>query len=194
MKSLNIKPGDVLEVYNRNDGPYIPRETEIIYLGEEDIDGVKYALYFTIDNNKKKGYVSDIYKRPMDVFKDFIDQGIYRNNSGSKIPKSILKDIEFNVEKQKENLAVFEEEVQKKLKKISPAVKKRRSSKGSSKGSSPDVKNEKDSVLTSDVKNEILSYFSDKKHARKHYKGGRIKTTKKTRCCKVQKSRKSRKH
>jgi len=129
----NIKPGDVFETYDKNrfdpdsddDSyygsddeeyymPYIARESEVIYLGKEDIDGVTYGHFLTVSNNKESSYTF-YYKRPMVDFLQGIKVGIYRDNRGSKIPQPLLEEIRFNVEKQKENLDALEENVKVKL-------------------------------------------------------------------------------
>jgi hypothetical protein len=182
----NIKPGDVFEMYDKNrfdpdsddesyDGsddemyyePYIAREQETIYLGKEDIDGVTYGHFLTVSNSKESSYTF-YYKRPLSEFLRGIKVGIYRDNRGSKIPQPLLEEIRFNVDKQKENLHVLEEEVQKKV----PIE------------------------LSPDVKNKILGYFA-KGNLKEHYEGGRAKKTKKTRRSvkskKIKRSRKSKK-
>lgn len=181
----NIKPGDVFEMYDKNrfdpdsddesyDGsddemyyePYIAREQETIYLGKEDIDGVTYGHFLTVSNSKGFSYTF-YYKRPMSEFLRGIKVGIYRDNRGSKIPQSLLEEIQFNVDKQKENLDVLEEEVQKKV----PIE------------------------LSPNVKNKILSNFAKGSKIKEHYEGGgRIKKSRKTRrIVKSKKSKKSRK-
>jgi hypothetical protein len=179
----NIKPGDVFEMYDKNRfdpdsdddsyygsddemyyEPYIARESEVIYLGKEDIDGVTYGHFLTVNNSKGLSYTF-YYKRPLSEFLRGIELGIYRDNRGSKIPQPLLEEIRFNVDKQKENLDTLEEKVQEKI----PIE------------------------LSPDVKNKILGYFAKGK-LKQNYEGGRIKKTRKTRrSVKSRKSRKSRK-
>jgi hypothetical protein len=171
MERHNIEIGNVFEVHNyMNSEPYIKGETQIIYLGQDEglIDGLKYGNFVTV-NNKKGQEGVHYFKRPMVIFLDFIDQGIYINKNESHISQKLLEDIRFNVDKQKESLNALVTEVQEKVQKEEP-------------------------ILTPEIKNEILSFFTNRKTPKEHYKGGNIKKKRKTRrSVKSKKSRKSRK-
>ena len=172
MERHNIEIGNVFEVHNyMNSEPYKKGETQIIYLGQDEelIDGLKYGNFVTVNNNKGQESVH-YFKRPMVIFLDFIDQGIYINKNESNISQPLLEEIRFNVDKQKESLNALVTEVQEKVQKEEP-------------------------ILTPEIKNEILSFFTNRKTiAKEHYKGGNIKKKRKTRrSVKSKKSRKSRK-
>jgi len=172
MKSPNIKFGNVFEVHNyMNSEPYKKGETQIIYLGQDEelINGVKYGNFVTV-NNKIGQESVHYYKRPMVIFLEFIDQGIYKKKSESNISQELLKEICFNVDKQKECLNALVREVQQKVQKEEP-------------------------ILTPELKNEILNFFTNRKTPKEHFKAGRIKKTRKTRrSVKSKKSINSRKH
>jgi hypothetical protein len=172
MERHNIEIGNVFEVHNyMNYEPYIKGETQIIYLGQDEgfIDGLKYGNFVTV-NNKKGQESVNYYKRPMVIFLDFIDQGIYKKKNISKERQKHLEEIRFNVDKQKESLNALVTEVQQKVQKEEP-------------------------ILTPEIKNEILSFFTNRKTPKEHYKAGRIKKTRKTRrSVKSKNSINSRKH
>jgi hypothetical protein len=100
-KNPNIKDGDVFEIYNYNNkhdddddddnnknSPLILTESKLIYLGTENIRDHEHAIYVTINENKKT--ISEIFKKPIDVFYEFINKGIYKKISGSNIHEIVL--------------------------------------------------------------------------------------------------------
>jgi hypothetical protein len=185
----NIKPGDVFETYDKNRfdpdsdddsyygsddemyyEPYIARESEVIYLGKEDIDGVTYGHFLTVSNSKGFSYTF-YYKRPMVDFLQGIKVGIYRDNRGSKIPQPLLEEIRFNVEKQKENLDTLEENVEVKL--------------------PPDLKN---NILSNFAKGNKIKEHYEGGRVKKSRKSRKTRKTKRSvKSKKMRKSRKSKK-
>jgi hypothetical protein len=156
------KPGDIF------DGMY-----PFTYLGKIQKPVVQILLYNPINEN-----YTEMREIPEDIF--FQDYNTKFRNTGSQIPENLLKEVRFNVEKQKENLTALEENIPVEL--------------------SSDVKNK---ILSNYVKGKIKQHYKDEgdedykeggrplKKTRKFKKMRTTRTTRTTR--KTKKSRKTRK-
>jgi hypothetical protein len=148
------KPGDIF------DGMY-----PFTYLGKIQKPVVQILLYNPINEN-----YTEMREIPEDIF--FQDYNTKFRNTGSQIPENLLKEVRFNVEKQKENLTALEENIPVEL--------------------SSDVKNK---ILSNYVKGKIKQHYKDEgDEGDEDYKesgGGRFKKSRKFK--KMKKTRKGRK-
>jgi hypothetical protein len=87
------KPGDIFH------GMY-----PFTYLGKIQKPVVQILLYNPINGN-----YTEMREIPEEIF--FQEYNTKFRNTGSQIPENLLKEVRFNVEKQKENLAALEENI-----------------------------------------------------------------------------------